>query len=88
MSLQEELLWENLLRNSRALLKVIASNTYHCSSERATPRRSGGKHNIDAVMLLASRVEALARDKIGTSSTPASSAIPAGTYTVYETCGV
>jgi len=68
----------------------MASNTYRWSSGRATLRRNGGKHDIDAVTLLASRVDTLAQrlDKIGTFSTPGSSAIPAGIYGVCETCGV
>jgi len=45
----------------KVLLKAIASNNYHQLSERATPRRSGGKYNVDAVTLLASRVDALAQ---------------------------
>ena len=44
----------------RALLEEMASNTYHWSSERATPMRGGGKHDANAVTLLASRMDALA----------------------------
>jgi len=45
----------------RALLEEMTSNTYHWSSERATLRRSGGQYDVDAVTLLASRVDALAQ---------------------------
>jgi len=44
----------------KVLLEEMASNNYHWSSPRATPRRSGGKYNVDAVTLLASGVDALA----------------------------
>ena len=51
------------------LFKEMASNNYHWSSEGATPRRKTGKYDIDAVSLLASRVNALAQrlDIVGTS---------------------
>jgi len=57
---------------ARALLEEMASNNYHWSSERATLKRSGGKYNIDAMTLLASRVDALAQrlDKVSTSPAP------------------
>jgi len=75
---------------AKALLEEMTSNTYHSLSERATPRRGDGKHDVDAITLLASRVDALAKrlDKIGTSPTLGSSAIPAGIYVVCETYGV
>jgi len=78
------------IKAARALLEEMASNTYHWSSERDTSRRSGGKHDVNARTLLASRVDALAErlDKIGASSTPGSSVILAGIYAVCETCGV
>ena len=52
--------------------------------------RGGGKHDVDAVTLLASRVDALAQrlDRIDTSPTPGSFAIPAGIYAICETCVV
>ena len=57
---------------------------------QATPRRSGGKYDVNVVTLLASKVDALAQrlDKMGTSSTPGSSVTAAGIYMVCETCGV
>ena len=37
---------------AEALLEEMASNNYHWSSERATPKRGGGRHEVDAVTLL------------------------------------
>ena len=74
---------------AKALLEEMASNNYHWSSERATPKRGSGRHEVDAVTLLASRVDALAQrlEKVATSS--ATSAGPSmGIYAVYEACGV
>ena len=45
---------------AKALLGEMDSNNYHWSNEKATPRRSGGKYDINAVTFLASRVDALA----------------------------
>jgi len=57
---------------AKASWEEMTSNNYHWSSERATPRRNGGKYEVDAVTLLASRVDALAQrlDKVGTFPTP------------------
>jgi len=54
----------------KALLQEIASNNCHQSSERATPKRSSGKYDVDAMTLLANKVDALAQrlDRVGTSS--------------------
>jgi len=41
----------------KALLKEMASNNYHWSSERAIPRRGSEKYDVDSVTLLASRVD-------------------------------
>jgi len=49
----------------KALLANKASNNYHWLSDRPTPKRSSGKYNVDVVMLLASKVDALARGLIG-----------------------
>ena len=46
---------------AKALLEEMASNNYHWLSERTTPKRSGGRYEVDAVTLLASRVDALAQ---------------------------
>ena len=51
---------EKLLEATKALLEGMASNNYHSSSERAIPKRSGGKHEVDVITLLTSRVDALA----------------------------
>ena len=41
-------------------MEEMTSKKYHWSSKRATPKRSGGKYDVDAVILLANRVDALA----------------------------
>jgi len=46
---------------AKALLEDMASNNYHWSSERATPKRSSGRHEVGAITLLASRVDAVAQ---------------------------
>ena len=74
---------------AKALLEETASNNYHWSSERASPRRGGGRYKMDAVTLLASKVDALVQrlDKVGTPSvTSAGPSMEA--YAYCETCGV
>jgi len=48
----------------------MTSNNYHWSSERATPKRASGVYEVDAVDMLASKVDALAQrfDRLGTPS--------------------
>jgi len=72
-----------------ALLEEMASNNYHWASERATPKRGGGRHEVDVVALLASRVDALTQrlDKVATPST--TSVGPSmGTYAYCKACGI
>ena len=45
---------------AKALLEDMTFNNYHWSSERATPRSSDDRHEVDVVTLLASRMDALA----------------------------
>ena len=45
---------------AKALLEEMASNKYHWSSEGATPKRTSGVYRVDAVDMLASKVDALA----------------------------
>jgi len=74
---------------TKALLEEMASNNYHWASERAAPKRGGGRQEVDAVTLLASRVDALAQrlDKVATPST--TYAGPSmGTHAYYEACGI
>ena len=74
---------------AKALMEEMASNNYHLLSERAIPKRGSGKHEVDAVTLLASRVDALAQrlEKVTTSS--ATSVGPSmGTSAICEVCGV
>ena len=56
----------------RGLLEEMTSNSYHWPSERATPKRSGGKYDIDAVTVLAIKVVALTQrlDKVSTFPNP------------------
>jgi len=46
---------------AKTLLEEMASNNYHWLSERAAPKKSFGRYEVDAVTLLASKVEALAQ---------------------------
>jgi len=57
---------------AKTLLEEMASKNYHRSSEKATLRRSGGKHDVDVMTLLASRMDTLTQrlDRVGTSHTP------------------
>jgi len=60
MSLQKGLSWVSQYEEAKALLEEFASNNYHWSSERGTPRWVSGKCDVNIVTLLASRVDALA----------------------------
>jgi len=74
---------------AKAMLEEMASNNYHWANESVTPKRGGGKHAVDAVTLLASRVDALVQqlEKVATSS--ATSAGPSMvTYAICEARGV
>ena len=76
---------------AKALLEEMASNNYHWSSDRATPQRGGGKYSVDAVTLLASRVDALAQrlEKVTSSPSPVgSSGSAVEVYAICETYGV
>jgi len=65
----ESALMRKSIEAVKAILKAIVANNYHWSSERVTLKRSSSKYEINIVMLLASRVDALAQrlDRIGTS---------------------
>ena len=60
---------------AKALLEEMTSNNYHWGSDKATPQRGGGKYAVDAVALLASRVDALAQrlEKVSSSPSPGGS---------------
>ena len=45
---------------ARALLEEVASNNYQWSTEISTLKMSSGRYEIDAMTLLASKVDALA----------------------------
>ena len=47
-----------LIEAAKALLEEMASNNYHWSSERAAPKKASGIYGIDAVDMLASKVNA------------------------------
>ena len=53
---------------AKALLEKIISNNCHWYSERATPKRSISKYEVDALTLVAIRVDALVQrvDRVGT----------------------
>ena len=51
---------EKSIDMAKALLEETTSNNYNWSSERDTPKKSSGTYEVDAVTLLASRVDALA----------------------------
>jgi len=76
---------------AKALLEEMASNNYHWAGDGATPQRGDGKYSVDAVTLLASRVDALAQrlEKVTASpSTVRSSGSAVEVYAICETCGV
>jgi len=77
---------------AKTFLEEITSNNYHWPSERASLKRSTGKNDVDAVTLLASRVNALAQrlDRVGTIPALGSSySGPSdGVSAIYETYGV
>ena len=76
---------------AKALLEEMASNNYHWEGDRATPQRGGGKYAVDAVTLLASRVDALAQrlGKVSSSPSPGgSSGSNIEIYAICETFGV
>ena len=52
------------IKAAKPLLEEMASNNYHWSSDQVTPQRGGGKYSVDAVTLLASRVDALAQRNV------------------------
>ena len=60
---------------AKALLEDEVANNYHWSSQRATSKRDNSKYDVDAVHMLASKVDALTQrfDKLGTSNSGTSS---------------
>ena len=59
-----------LIEVAKALLEDMAANNYHWSNERAPQRKGGSKYDVDAVDMLASKVDASAQrfDRLGTPS--------------------
>jgi len=79
-----------LIEVANALFEEMASNKWHWSSERATPRQQSGKYDVDVVTLLANQVNALSQrlDNMGTSPLPGSSlGLYVGVYAIYQTYG-
>jgi len=74
----------------KALLDEMISNNYHWSSERASLKRSGDKYDVDAVDLLASKVDVLAQclDRHGAPTPWSSSRHGVWVGVVYEICGI
>jgi len=75
----------------KVLLEEMASNNYHWASDRGTTHRGDGKHTVDAVTLLASRVDALAQrlEKMSSHPTPGgSSGSTIEVCAICKTCGV
>jgi len=77
----------------KALLEEMASHNYHWSSERATPKRASGVYGVDAVDLLASKVDALAQ-RFDRLETPSRSQVRSSSGAMFEigalceTCGL
>jgi len=61
---------EKSIEVAKALLEEMVSNNYDWAGKRATPKRTSGLYKVDAVDMLASKVDALAQrfDKFGTPS--------------------
>ena len=79
---------------AKALLEEMATNNYHWSSERTGPKRASGIYGVNAVNMLASKVDALAQrfEKLGTSTTGSSmGGLPGPMFEVgaiCEICGI
>jgi len=71
---------------AKFLLEDMACNNYHWGSDRATMQRGGGKYLVDAVTLLASRVDALVQRFKKMSSHPSSGGSSGSTIEVYAIC--
>jgi len=56
-----------LIEATKALSEEMVSNNYHGSSDRANLKTSGGKYDIDAVDIVASKADVLAQqfDQLG-----------------------
>jgi len=52
---------EKSIEAAKTLLDEIASNNYYWLSERATPKRSRGNHEVNVLTLLVSKVNTLAQ---------------------------
>jgi len=50
---------------AKALLEDMTANNYHWSNEWGPQKKSRSKYEVDAVDMLASKVDALARGLIG-----------------------
>ena len=78
------------IKVDKALLEDMAANNYHWSNERAPQRKGGGKYDIDAVDMLASKVDALAQrlDRLGTPNPGSSSGTMYAVGVLCDVCGI
>lgn len=68
---------------AKALLDDMTSNNYHWSNERATSKKASGVYGVDAVDLLASKVDALAQ-RFDRLETPSGSSIGGSSGKMFE----
>ena len=72
---------------AKALLEDMAANNYHWSNERGPQKKSGSKYEVDAVDMLASKVDALAQ-RFDRLSTPHPGSPSNAMYAVGMSCEV
>jgi len=68
---------------AKIVLEEMASNNYHWSSERVTPKRPRGVYGVDVVVLLASKVNALAQ-RFDRFRTPSESLVGSSSGVTFE----
>ena len=75
---------------AKALLEDMAANNYHQSNKRAPPRKGSGKYDIDAMDMLASKVDALAQrfDRMDTPNLGSSCGTIYTVGALCEICGI
>jgi len=73
---------------AKFLLEEMASDNYHWESDRPTPQRGGGKYAVDAMTLLANRVDVLAQRFEKMSSHPSPGGSSGSTIEVYAICEI
>jgi len=68
---------------AKAFLEGMVSNNYHWSSEGAIPKRTSGVYGVDAVDMLASKVDALAQ-RFDRLRTPLGSQVGSSSGAMFE----